>query len=227
MAKRSPKGSRAAHKDDELSARILEFMGWARQNSTVLVIFGVILAVVVGGVFYYVSFESDLEERAVSELETIQATVASGNADAARAELAQFLERFGGTDVAPEARLTLGRLHLEGDQPEQAARVLEGSSRAIGEPLGTEIHLLLAKAHEAAGQLQEAEEVFLEVADDARLDFQRQDALADAARVRTLQGNAAGAAELYGRILEGMDEGDPERGRFELLQAEARAEARS
>ena len=60
----------------------------------------------------------------------------------------------------------------------------------------------------------------LRLADRSELDFQIRDALAAAARIRGSQGDAAGAAELYRRILGALDENAPERGMFEMRLAE-------
>jgi len=95
----------------------------------------------------------------------------------------------------------------------------------VSEPLGLQVAVLLAKAHEERGRLEEAERLLLRVADRADLDFQVRDALDGAARLRVLEGNFIGAVELYQRILETIDEDAPERGIYEMRVGEFRLKA--
>lgn len=217
------KGRRSDEGDDVFVAAVYEASTWAQRNTQTLILLGVVLAVIIGGVIYYVGYREDVTQQAVVQLEQIQQGMAMGDPETAKAELAQYVDRFAGTPYAAEARLLLGQLYLESDQTPQAIEVLEGSDISIREPIGAQLAVLRAKAYEAAGQLQAAEETFLQVADRAELGFQRTEALEAAARVRLQQDNPEGAAELYRQILDGLDEGDPQRGRYEMLLAEMRA----
>lgn len=228
MAKRHPSSSRGGggkdhEPDDIFVARLVELTTWAKANNQTLVLMGVVLAVVLGGAFYYLSFQRTLEDQALLQLEQLHQTVQTGDPVAARAELAQFMERFGGTEAASEARLLLAGLHIREGQHDQAIAVLDGSDLSLGEPMGVQLESLRAKALEAAGRMEEAEQAYLVVADAAELDFQRVGALADAARVRSILDDHTGAAELYQRVLDELDETDPERGLYEMRLAEARA----
>lgn len=227
MAKR-PSGSRRPDKNDAedvFVARIVEFSTWSKKNSQVLILFGVALVVAVVAMVYYANYRSNLQVTAAQELEALHQMAAMGDAETARLRLAQYLERFGGTPYAAEARLTLAELHLQGGAPEQAVEVLEAADVSLGSPIGPQIAVLQARAFEDMGRLDEAEEVYLRVAEQAELAFQRERALEDAARLRFDRGDAAGAAELYQRILDGMETGDPDRGAIQLRLAEARTRA--
>lgn len=231
MAKRHPsrrhkKDDKRHDQDDAIIAGILEVSTWAKRNTQTVILFGLALALVVGGVIYYVNFQESLETQAVEQLEQLQQTVALGEPEAAKAQLEQYLDRFEGTPTAPEARLLLAKLYLDTDQPQQAVETLEASGLSVTAPLGAQLHTLLAKAYEAAEELSRAEETYLHVADQAELGFQRREALADAARLRSRQDNPSGAAELYEQILELLEQNDPERGVYQMRLAEARAEAR-
>lgn len=231
MAQRHPSSRRGGtskdhEPDDVFIARLVELSTWAKANSQTLVIFGVVLALIVGGILYYVNFQQTLEDQAVLQLEQLHQTVAAGDPAAARAELQQFLARFGGTPSAGEARLLLAGLHIREGQHDQAIEVLDASDIALSEPMGVQIETLRGKALEAAGQVEEAEQAYLRVADAATLPFNQVAALDDAARVRTSRGDHAGAAELYDRILDVLDQTHPDRGVYELRRAEARAAAR-
>lgn len=232
MAKRHPSRRRFAQQqpedpDDLFVARVVEFTTWAKKNNQTLILLGVVLAVLGWGIVYYVGFRNTQMEEASIELETIQNTVAFGDALTARAELATFLERRAGSSPAGEARLLLAQLHLDDGQALQAITVLEAGESSLRVPVGVQIQTLLAKAHEAAGQLDVAEQIYLRVAEGAELDFERLEALDDAARLRATQGNWGGAAELYQQLLDTIDETAPNRGLYELRLAEMEERGRS
>ena len=223
---RTPSDDRGADADDVFVAKVVEYSTWARRNTQTLILAGLALVVIVAGVVYYSSFRQERDLQAIRQLEQIHATVNFGDPETAKAELSQFIESFGGTAYATEARLLLAELHLRSDQPQMALRTLEEADVSLREPLGAEILHLEAQAQEAAGDHQSAVATLLEVADDARLEFQRIEALSDAARIQQQTGDAAGAADLYGRILDLLEETDPRRGVFEMRRAEAQAIAR-
>lgn len=231
MAKKRHPGSRRRphQRDDEAEdvfvAKVFELSTWARKNSQVLILFGVALGLVIAGVLYYVSYRSRLQAMAVQELESIQQSLSAGEQTDAKARLSQYIQRFSSTPHAAEARLVLAQLDLQDGQAGEAVQVLEASDVPVTDPLGPQVAVLLARAYEAQGQPQQAEELYLRVADRARLEFQKIDALQDAARIRMEQGNPQGAAELYQRVLDQLEPNDPDRGRTEMRLAEAKTAA--
>lgn len=225
-ARQSPSHPREPdHPDDVFVARTLEFSEWARQNTQILVVFGIALALLAGGALYYASYRQDMRQQAVIGLERIQQTLGVGELEAGKAELVTYLDRFGGTPYAGEARLLLGQLYLQSGQTQQAIDVLRATADDLREPIGVQAAMLLAKAHEEQGDVEAAEELYLRVADRAELEFQITDALADAARLRRQAGDRTGAADLYRRILEGMEEDAEDRGLYEMRLQEVLTEA--
>jgi predicted negative regulator of RcsB-dependent stress response len=220
-SRRSANDSKALEPDDAFITRLVEFSTWATTNRQTLIIFGVVLAALVGGVVYYVRFSATLEDQAALEIERIEQQMQAGDSTAVRAQLGQFLERFGGTSSAAEARLVLAQLHLTSGQVQDALSVLEDSDTSVRNPLGLQLEVLRAKALEAAGRPADAERAYLRAADAADLRFVRVTALADAARIRMDLGNAGGAAELYQRILSDLPDGHPDRALYEMRLAEA------
>jgi predicted negative regulator of RcsB-dependent stress response len=212
-----------AEPDDAFVARVFEVSSWAQKNSQLLILAAVALALLLGGVIYYASYRRDLNRRAVTELERV-GNLASfaepGQTDLAEAELNTFVERFGGTRHAAEAELILAQLQLRRGRPEQAIVTLEDFPRPDRDPLSLQARSLLGHAYEQLGRFDEAERQYLSVADAAQLDFERRDALADAARSRSSRGDHAGAADLYRQILERLEETHYERGLFEMRLAE-------
>ena len=214
---------RTTSEDDAFVTGVLETTAWAKTHGTRLLVGVIAFVLVVAGLLWYRNYSRALEERAASELGTVRATVQSGNYALARQDLEQFIGRFGGTDAADEARLMLGQVYLETSEPQQAISTLQPIANP-GKPLGVNAAFLLATAYEAANQPTEAERTYLEIADKARFDYQKQDALDRAARLRLEQGNTAGAIELYERII-GMfgEEPSPDKSLFQMRLAEIRA----
>jgi predicted negative regulator of RcsB-dependent stress response len=217
---RRPASERQELDDDVFVARILETGNWIRSNQQSVVIAAVVLVVALASLVYYRSYRGTLQEQAANQLEQIHQQTAVGDLDGARDALILFLDRFGKTPYAGEARMLLGELYLSGSAPDQARAVLEPMARAPREPLELQAASLLAAAYEQEGRWSDAEALYLRVADRSELGFQVRDALASAARIRASQGNAGGAAELYRRILDGMDASAPERGLWEMRLAE-------
>jgi predicted negative regulator of RcsB-dependent stress response len=208
--------------DDVFLEKTIAVSSWAQRNRQTLTFGLIVLAVAVMGVLYYLNYREGHSERAAVELERVQQAVAFGDTATAKVELGRYIETFGNTPTADEARVLLGELYLQSGQPDQAALVLQEASD-VSEPLGRQAALLLAKTHEQQGQLEQAEALLIRVADRSDLEFQEHEALEEAARIRQRRGDLAGAADLYQRILDDMEETEPGRGVYEMRLEEIRA----
>ena len=208
--------------DDAFVAGVIDFSEWARTHRQALTLIGVAVTLLVAGGIYYVNFRRSLTIQAVNRLEEIHQTISLSAFEDAKAQLSTFLDSFEGTDQAREAVILLGRLHLESGDAPVAISVLERADLGFRDPIGIQANSLLARAYEIQGRWPEAEDTYLEVADRAEFDFQIRTALNSAARARRRQQDLAGAAELYGRILESFEDDDPDKGLYELRLAEVR-----
>jgi len=206
--------------EDAFVAKVLEASTWAEKNREAVILGVVVIALFAAGAVYYVNFRDTQREQAIAQLEQIQTTVSMQVLEEAKVQLGTFLDRFAGTPEADEALVLLGRLHLETGEAEVAINVLENGAPSFATGIGIQGNLLLARAYESAGRWPEAERQYLRIADEAELEFQVIESLEDAARARVRQQNAAGAAELYDRILARLDESDPSRGVYEMRLAE-------
>lgn len=226
MARRPTSTRPARHRgpsdpDDVLLENTFALSTWVQRQRQALILVGLALTAVVMSTLYYVNYRGDHLQRAALELERVQQGAAFGDTTTARAELAQYVRSYGDTPYGDEARLLLGELYLESDQAGEAASVLEEAAD-VSEPLGLQLAVLLAKAQEEQGELAQAEQLLLRIADRAELDFQVRNALESAARLRNLQGDIPGAVELYLRILDDIEVGAPERGVYEMRIEELR-----
>ena len=228
MSKRHPGQRRLPteapeHDDDVFIAKILEIGNWLKTHQQAVTIGAVVIVVGVASAIYYRNYQATLANQAANQLEQIHQSVALGDREGAKNALAVFLQRFDGTPYAGEARMLLGELYLSTNDAQQALAVLEPLSASPREPLELQAASLLGAAYEQDGRWADAEATYLRIADRSDLDFQVRDALAAAARVRESQGNIEGAAELYRRILDELDENADNRGTYEMRLAELTA----
>jgi len=228
MAQRHPTSSRRtdrtsqnAEAEDAFVARVYHASTWAQENTQTLILLLLILAAIIAGGVYYIDYRGQRTDQAVVQLEQIQQVANFGDQQQAKTQLADFITRFDGTLYANEARLILAELHLEDAEPELALTVLEDSDLTLGDPLGVQIAILEAKVLESTGDLEAAEALYLNVAEGTELGFQRIDALEDAARARELQGDHAGAAQLFQQIVDELEPGDQELPYYQMRLAEA------
>jgi predicted negative regulator of RcsB-dependent stress response len=216
MAKRRSTKQRQEEPDDVFVANVLHFGKWAEAHQQILTVVGVLIVLAVGAFLYIRSYRTNLTAQAAGELEQVYQSVSINDLEGARTQLATFLDRFGGTPYEAEARLLLGELYLRDGSPQQAEAVLRPLGESPREPIEFQGAALLAAALEEDHQWTEAEDLYLRIADRSDLDFQVRDALAAAARIRRDQGDPQGAVALYRRLLDGLDEGDPQRGLYEM-----------
>ncbi|MEX1183822.1 MAG: tetratricopeptide repeat protein [Gemmatimonadota bacterium] len=211
--------------DDVFVAGVLESSVWAQQHGRKLLIGAVIAAVLIAAATIALMNRSDRRAEAAAQLNQVRAVAMSGNAQLAIRELEQFVEQYGGTPAATEAKLLLGNAYFKAGRHEQAATTVEPLTDDLETIAGVNAAFLLAAAHEAADTNADAEAVYLRIAEDARFLFQRQDALDNAARMRLQNGDAAGAAALYDQLLEITPINSPERQIYQLRLGEAQAAA--
>lgn len=213
----------APQADDVFVERVLEGSVWAKENARLLTIAITTVLVLVAGFLYYRSYLSKLRDVAETQLGQIRTTLLAGNAALAASDLETFLDRFGSTPTALEARLLLATADLENQEPQKAIDVISAQANDLQSPVGVQSAMILADAYEAAVQEDRAVEVLMRVASDAPYDYQRRIALDNAARIRLEQGNAQAAVDLYDRILKDLPADSPERPVYQLRRAEAAA----
>ena len=222
QAPRKPRGV-AGSDDDKFVHGVLESSAWARENARTLVIAGVVVVALVVGFFVYRGYSNAREVGAANALNDLRTVAAAGNVQLALRDGEALVARYGGTEAADEARLLLGEMYLQMNQPQQAADVLGPLGRDIDEPLGFNAAMLIGAAQEAAGQADQALQTYMRVGRGARFLFQQITGYEEAARVQTAAGDAAGAIATFERILTLMDENAAERGFYEMRIAELQA----
>ena len=209
--------------DDVFIAKVLHLGKWAEANQQALTVAGVVLAIGIAGLLYYGNYRRTLQQQAAQQLEFVHQSISISDTEGAKVDLITFLERFGGTAYEGEARLLLGELYLESGDPQQALAVLDQLGSRPSTPIEFQGAALLGAAFEQEERWDDAQDVYLSIADRSDLDFQVRDALTAAARIRGDQGDAGGAIELYERVLADLDENSPDRGLYEMRIQELRS----
>jgi len=221
-----PRRPQQTEPDDAVLARALQFAEWARKNVILIVTGGVLVVLLLGGLFWYRTDQAARLDRAAIEFMALEQTVRGGDESIAVRDLQQFIQLHEGTPYADEARIMLGQLHIEAQRADEAITVLRPiADRMERSPVGAAGALLLGAAQEAAGRPQEAIDTYLRVGDRAELEFRREEGLSSAAILREQTGDFAGAATLYQRLIDAAAAGSPERALYEMRLTEATARA--
>lgn len=217
MSKKHPRAGRVhrqTHDEDVFVASVMESSVWAKTHGRTLVIGGVILFVLLAAGIYYRNYRADLNERAAAELNQVRQTVLSGNKQLAVTDLKSYVNKYGKTASADEARTMLAQLYLSLNQPQEAVKAIEPMADNVAK--APSAAFLLAGAYEALNQADKAEQTYLRIADKARFSFEKREALERAANLRIAKGNTAGAIELYNQAKETLPEDSPDRGVYEM-----------
>jgi predicted negative regulator of RcsB-dependent stress response len=159
MTSRHPT-SRRVHRetapDDAFIARVIELTAWAKRNSRLVTIGATLAVVLVAGVAYYVNYQRTVRNQAAIEIMQVRQAAAIGNHALAIRDLDNFLNRFGGTPAANEARILLGQVHLQAGNAEQAIEALQPLARNPSRTSGAAAAFLLGAAQELADAHQAA-----------------------------------------------------------------------
>lgn len=212
--------------DDAFVNTVKRSYSWGRENGRVVAVVLALMLVLGVGAFWYISQQRQLEAQAASRLNEVQQSVASGNPQLAIRDLQAYLDRFGSTETADQARLILASILIEQEQPQEAVQALGELPGELDRPFGLAAARLEAAAHEEMGDIDAAVRTHLRIADRARFPYERREALSDAARLHSQNGEPDRAADLYERVVAMFDEDEAGRGYYEVWLAEARAAAR-
>jgi predicted negative regulator of RcsB-dependent stress response len=222
--------SRRRHQEepeDAFVTSMVEAGAWVKAHARFVIAVVGVVVIAAAGTTYYLRYQKTLESRAATRLTELQQEVSAGNQDLAIRDLQTFVSRFGNTPSAQEARLMLARLELQAGQTADAMDLVSNLAQNLDQPLGVNAALLVAAGYEQQGKFDQAEKIYLDIGNNARFEFERRNALENAGMLRLEHGNPQGAATLFQQIVDGMGDNDPQRGYYEMLLAEARADTQA
>ena len=221
VARRAPRHE--VETDDVVMMRAAELAQWARNNARAVVIAAATLLVAVGAVLYYQMYKSQRAGRAASAYLQVQAGLPNDTAQAIRA-LQRFTSEYPGTNEADEARIATAQILLARGDAARAITTLRPAADG-GSAVAQNARFVLGAAQAQAGKRQDAIATYVDLANDAKLDYVRRNALNQAALLREQGNDWKGAAELYTQMLTGLEKGSGERQIVELHLSEAQAHA--
>lgn len=226
-----PTSSRV-HRDDEVPddafvGTIKRIISWGKENSRRVIVGTAVVVVIAAVAAIMIVQQRSLERSAATRLAQVQQTVASGNTQLAIRDLQSYLERFGSTEAAAQARLVLADLLLSQQQPQDAVQALGDLPDQLDNPFGLAAARAEAAALERMERYDDAIRAYRQLADNARFPYQRREALADAGRLELQRGQPAQAVPLFEDIMDTFDDDEAGRGYYEMWLAEARARART
>ena len=203
-AKRSS-GPGPVETEDRIMQKIAQATAWAQQNSRVAILAALLLVGAVGAVLVYMDYRSDLEAQAAVRLDEIRMGMRGTPPAQIRAQLGSYVDQFGSTGPADQARILLAEMELERDSVEAAIRLLEPVIDLDGGPVGYNAGWLRAVAEEQRDDREAAAEWYERLADAAPHEYQRHRALAARARLHEYAGEYGPAEEIYAELAAAED----------------------
>ncbi len=213
--------------EDQFVSGVLTATEWTRQHLRLIVIALLAIIVVIGATVYMRYYRGVLEQRAATELTQIRSIAAAGNMPLAIRQLTPFVARYSGTRAGKEGRVLLAQTMLDQGNARGAIPVVQPLASDLKDPLGVPAAFLLGSAYEGAANHGQAEATYLRIADKGTFEYQKREALEDAARLKLQDGDAVGAARLYQQILKQMPDTAAGRQVYEMRLAEAEAQSQA
>ena len=192
---------------DAFLAAVLRMVEWVQENTRTVTIAAVVAVVAVAAGIYYNNYQQNVRQQAASQLQQLQTQLQGQPSDTLSASIQNFISRYGDTRYGDEARLLMGRIQLSNGAWQEAIGTLDGISGSYpaDSPTGYAARKLLAAAHEGADNVDQALQLYGQLASNAQFAFQRNEAAADRARLLAEQGRLAEAEEIYSRLVSEAD----------------------
>lgn len=192
---------------DAFLAALLRAIEWIQENTRTVIIASVLAVVAIAAAVYYQNYQEDVRQQAAGQLQRLQTQLQGQPPDTLAASVQAFISRYGDTRYGDEARLLMGRIQLSSGAWQEAISTLEpvAGSYPPDSPMGYAARKLLAAAHEGAGNVEEALQLYADMASNAQFAFQRNEAAADRARLLAEQGRLAEAEQVYSRLVSEAD----------------------
>ncbi len=192
---------------DAFLTAVLRMVEWIQKNTRTVTIGAVVLVLAVAAGIYYSNYQENVRQQAATELQQLQTQLQGQPPDTLAVSVENFISRYGDTRYGDEARLLMGRIQLRNDAWEEAISTLDpvSGSYPADSPTGYAARKLLAAAHEGAGNVDRALELYSDLASNAQFAFQRNEAAVDRARLLAEQGRLSEAEKIYSRLVSRAD----------------------
>lgn len=209
--------------DDALAIRAAELSAWARRNARMVIAIAAVALVVVGGLVVWKYQQGQQRAAAGQRLLELSANPAVLTA-AGTSELETYIRQYDGTPEADEARLMLAQSLLDQGQPAKAIPHLNKVANG-GSGLASQAYMMLGATHAQAGDRAKAIQAFEQAADKATMQYQKFEAMGQAAVQHEAGGNHKAAADIYRALLAESEKGSQQATIIEMRLTEALARA--
>lgn len=220
-AARSRQPHSALDSEDALSLRAAELAAWAKRNVRLVIGVAAVALVLVTALVLWRMNQSATSAEAAARLLALRQNPATATA-AGTSELQAFVQEYGGTREAEEARLMLAEARLRAGEPAQAAAALEPLAGS-GSPLAAQAAMMMGSAHAEAGDREAAVAAFERAAEAFEARYQKFEALGQAALMHEQAGDYPAAVAVYERMLADADEDSMQQSVLQMRLTEARA----
>lgn len=210
MANSGHRGQRGRQVDteDRVMEAIAGASSWIDENRRIATIGLVAVIAAIAAGFVYLNYRADLKERAAVRLDEILLTSRNSTPAQLRTQLSTYIEQFGSTHQADEARLLLAEQELSQDSVARAIELIDPVVDLDVHPLGYNAGWMMAVAQEQLGDREAAADWYDRLADAARHDYQRRRAHAARARLYEYAGDYGAAEEIYAELAAQDDAAD-------------------
>jgi predicted negative regulator of RcsB-dependent stress response len=221
--------SRTSHSslnsDDAMALRAAELAVWARKNARMIIGIAAVALVVVGGLLVWKYTQGQRRAAAAERFLALSTNPAMSTAAGSR-QLETFIRQYDGTTEADEARIMLAQERMNGGNAKEAighlVPVAKGSS-----PIAAQASMMLGSAYAQAGQRNEAIAAYEDAAKKSKLQYQKFEALGQAALQHEQAGNFPAAVAIYQRMLDETEEGSAQATVIQMRMTEVQARAAS
>lgn len=189
--------------DDEFTAAIYRFIGYAEQNYPKLLagLGAVVVAVLIG--FFIQSSAEKRTQAALDAIGDVQVALMQGNTSSAITKAQAIVRDHSGEDVAGRALVTLANIYYGQGRYDEATSHYRQYLDATADPEGPEAygaHAGIAASMEAQGNVVGAAQQYLSYADQHGNTPFAPLALSEAARCYQAAGQSDQASQIYQRI---------------------------
>ena len=220
---RSPNST--LNSDDAMALRAAELSAWARKNVRMIIAVAAVALLVVGGLLVWKVTQSQRRAAAAERFLALSTNPAMHTAAGTRT-LETFISQYEGTTEADEARLMLAQERMNGGTPREAIRYLEPVAKGSS-PIAAQASMMLGSAYVQAGQRDQAIAAYERAAEKSKLEYQKFEALGQAALQHEQAGNTQAALAIYQRMLDETEAGSAQASVIEMRMTEVQARAAS
>ena len=189
--------------DPAAADRWQTFLDWTRINARAMTIAGVIVAVAAASYWFYARSRQIQAANAEKALMNAKQSLGAGNMPLAQSDLQKVYSRYSSTSAGVEAALLLAQVDYDQHKPQDGLNVLKkASGSGAAAAMESTVRSLIGDGYMQLGKPVEAAKEYEAAAAVSRLDNERANQRAKAARAYGAVGDTARARKLWSDLLE-------------------------